>query len=148
MAGARRDGLQDPHSLSRDGGLEDVTQVKKYVMSEEDYEKRGGTLRAYKREMLKKNPDFKFFPAGGAGAASEAASAPALDVSPASVAHVTVGSRCEVDPGARRGVVCYVGEIPELGDGHWVRQPFRRLCRCADHAVLTARASAGWHQVR
>lgn len=38
-----------------------------------------------------------------------------------SVSHVTVGSRCQVMPGQRRGRVAFVGEIPELGEGgHWV----------------------------
>jgi hypothetical protein len=31
---------QDPFSLSRNGGLEDVSQVEKYRMSDEDYTKR------------------------------------------------------------------------------------------------------------
>lgn len=35
----------DPFSLSRGGALEDVSLVKKYRMSEEDYDKRKGTLR-------------------------------------------------------------------------------------------------------
>lgn len=35
----------DPFSLTRGGGLEDVSQVQKYRMSEEDYDKRKGTLR-------------------------------------------------------------------------------------------------------
>jgi tubulin-folding cofactor B len=29
----------DPHSLSRDGGLDDLSQVQKYRMSDEDYDK-------------------------------------------------------------------------------------------------------------
>ena len=35
----------DPFSLSRAGGLEDTSKVAKYRMSEEDYDKREGTLR-------------------------------------------------------------------------------------------------------
>lgn len=35
----------DPFSLTRGGGLEDVSLVQKYRMSEEDYDKRKGTLR-------------------------------------------------------------------------------------------------------
>mmetsp|Transcript_118796 Transcript_118796/g.330179 ORF Transcript_118796/g.330179 Transcript_118796/m.330179 type:complete len:340 (+) Transcript_118796:116-1135(+) len=39
-----------------------------------------------------------------------------------SVEGIEVGNRCQVEPGARRGVVSYVGEVPELaGDGgFWV----------------------------
>ena len=50
----------NPHSLAKNGGLEDVSLVKKYRMSDEDYDKRKGTMREYKREMLKKDPNFKF----------------------------------------------------------------------------------------
>lgn len=42
-----------------------------------------------------------------------------------SVAGMEVGNRCQVEPGARRGVVSYVGEVPELaGGGHWVGVTF------------------------
>ncbi|CBN79100.1 alpha-tubulin folding cofactor [Ectocarpus siliculosus] len=35
----------DPFSLTRGGALEDLSRVQKYRMSEEDYDKREGTLR-------------------------------------------------------------------------------------------------------
>lgn len=35
----------DPNSLALRGGLEDVSQVKKYVMSDEAYDKRENTFR-------------------------------------------------------------------------------------------------------
>merc|ERR1719428_2262377 len=40
----------DPHSISAHGGLEDVSQVEKYVMADEEYDKMKGTVRAIKRE--------------------------------------------------------------------------------------------------
>eukprot|EP00934_Nitzschia_sp_Nitz4_P005588 Nitzschia sp. Nitz4//scaffold30_size153850//80007//81014//NITZ4_002781-RA/size153850-processed-gene-0.44-mRNA-1//-1//CDS//3329547273//5578//frame0 len=36
-----------------------------------------------------------------------------------SVAGMEVGQRCQVEPGSRRGIVSFVGKVPELG-GHWV----------------------------
>lgn len=33
---------------------------------------------------------------------------------------VTVGTRCEVIIGSRRGVVKYVGKVPELAPGYWI----------------------------
>jgi len=52
----------DPFSLSRDGGLDDVSKIEKYRMSEEEYEKRDNTLRAYKKKMLAEDPTFRFLP--------------------------------------------------------------------------------------
>jgi tubulin-folding cofactor B len=48
----------DPHSASRGGGYEDTSLVKRYVMSDEDYEKRKGTLRDWGRDMKKKDDTF------------------------------------------------------------------------------------------
>jgi tubulin-folding cofactor B len=48
----------DPFSLSRGGGLTDVSLVQKYKMSEEDYDKKKGTLRDYIREKKKQVGDF------------------------------------------------------------------------------------------
>lgn len=36
------------------------------------------------------------------------------------VAEIKVGNRCQVEPGARRGIVSYIGTVPELGAGYWV----------------------------
>lgn len=33
-----------------------------------------------------------------------------------------VGDRCIVKPGARRGAVAFVGKIPSLKTGYWVRR--------------------------
>ena len=35
-----------------------------------------------------------------------------------------VGNRCEVNPGARRGEIMYLGEVKELLPGHWVGVKF------------------------
>jgi len=48
----------DPASLSRDGGLDDISKVKKYVMSDEDYERRPNTIRSWIKEQKKRNPEF------------------------------------------------------------------------------------------
>ncbi|KAJ0396795.1 hypothetical protein P43SY_007691 [Pythium insidiosum] len=107
----------DPFSLSRGGGLEDVSLVQKYMISEEDYDKRDKTVRAYKREQLAKDPTWK--PQTMRGAAKPAVD-PAEAPGPESIAHMHVGDRCEVAPGARRGEVRYLGEVPEIGAGCWV----------------------------
>lgn len=42
--------MQNPNSLAKDGGLDDVSKVKKYVMSDEEYQKRPNTVRAFKQQ--------------------------------------------------------------------------------------------------
>ena len=46
----------DVNSASAGGWLEDVSKVKKYTMSDEDYNKREGTYRQWKQEQLAKDP--------------------------------------------------------------------------------------------
>jgi tubulin-folding cofactor B len=41
-----------------------------------------------------------------------------------SVANMEVGMRCQIEPGSRRGLVSFVGLVPELGTGHWVGVTF------------------------
>lgn len=108
---------KDPFSLSRSGGLEDVSLVEKYVISEEDYNKREKTVRAYKKEQLAKDPNWK--PKTMMNVARTMVD-PATLPGPEAVAKMKVGDRCEVQPGGRRGQVQYLGEIPEIAPGHWV----------------------------
>ena len=49
----------DPHSMSKDGGLEDVSKIQKYRMSEEDYDKRKGTLREWIKKEKAKDPNWR-----------------------------------------------------------------------------------------
>ncbi|EOD15772.1 hypothetical protein EMIHUDRAFT_76170, partial [Emiliania huxleyi CCMP1516] len=91
----------DPHSLSAGGGLEDVNLVKKYEISEEDYLKREDNFRAWKE--AKKRED------------------PSCEESYKELAErITVGDRCEVTLGGKRGEVRYVGKIPAIAAGWWV----------------------------
>lgn len=48
----------DPHSGSKGGGYEDTSLVKRYVMSDEDYDKRKGTLRDWGRKQKEKDANF------------------------------------------------------------------------------------------
>lgn len=49
----------DPFSLSRGGGLTDTSLVEKYRMSDEDYDKKSGTMRDFIRKKREANPNFK-----------------------------------------------------------------------------------------
>jgi len=119
----------NPYSMSANGGLEDTSLVKKYEMSDEEYNKRKNTLRSYKREMLKKDPNFKFDWSqagknGLNGVKGKENQGERTYPGPESVAGMKVGNRCEVNPGARRGEIMYIGEVKELLPGHWIGVKF------------------------
>lgn len=50
----------DPHSGSKGGQYEDTSLVQKYQISEEDYNKRKGTLRDWARQQKAKDENFSF----------------------------------------------------------------------------------------
>jgi len=105
----------NPNSLAATGWLENEKLVKKYEISEEDYDKRKNTVRSYKREQLAKDPNWKPPVLPGAGAR------PTIIPGADTVKHATIGARCEVQPGSRRGTVGYVGQVEGLaGGGHWI----------------------------
>jgi len=117
----------DPFSLSRNGGLEDVSLVDRYVMTEEEYEKRtqeGKTLRSWIREQKQKDPNWKpprsYFGVNmGNNLAEEIPPA-----GPEAVQHMQIGNRCQVQPGARRGTIAFIGEVEGLDTGYWVGVQF------------------------
>ena len=97
----------DPNALN----LDDVSQVEKYMISDEAYNSRTDTFRKFKEEQAKRNPAF-----------AKPAKKPAIDPEfEADVAaQVAVGSRCRLNPGDKRGTVRYVGKVPEAQPGWWV----------------------------
>jgi tubulin-folding cofactor B len=104
----------DPFSLSKGGGLTDVTLVKKYEMSEDDYAKRKGTVREF---ILKKKVE-------EAKKKEEEAAEESKTYGPETVQGIAVGDRCEVTPGARRGSVMFVGEVENFIAGFWIGVKF------------------------
>jgi tubulin-folding cofactor B len=119
----------DPHSISKHGGLEDVSQVEKYEMPDEEYDKLKNSVRAIKREEAARAAAKKKAEAAARAEAGEegeelggdnAESAKPLEMTiEEAQAAFPVGSRCEVDPGARRGEVCHVGHIINA-KGVWI----------------------------
>jgi tubulin-folding cofactor B len=111
----------DPFSLSRGGGLTDVSLVEKFRMTDDDYDKRSGTMRDFIRKKRVNDPTYKLKPQSkpppGMGGMPER---PVEPVGPETVAGMNVGDRCQVMPGKRRGVIMFVGEIEGLKAGHWV----------------------------
>lgn len=115
----------DPFSLSRGGGLTDVSLVDKYKMSDEAYDKRKGTLREWIKAKKQADPTWKMtpisVPKGSAADPGSNGTNSEPPPGPESVVGIEVGLRCQVSPGSRRGVVRYVGEVPEMkAGGFWV----------------------------
>ena len=62
-------------------------------------------------KVVREEPDV---PDGGGGGETTD------ETAASSVQHASVGDRCQVTPGGRRGCVAYVGKIPPIGPGFWV----------------------------
>ena len=104
----------DPFSLSRGGGLTDTSLVQKYKMDDEVYEKRKGTMREFIKKKREADPNFKLNLKGPADSTVISKEIPG----PETVEGITIGNRCELTPGARRGTVKFIGEIGK--SGWWV----------------------------
>jgi len=110
----------DPFSISKHGGLEDVSQVEKYVMADEDYDKMENTVRAQKRREQAAAQRAAREAAGGQELGGEAAAPAEPEESVAEVAdRMPLDSRCEITPGGRRGAVAFVGTMKGT-KGVWV----------------------------
>eukprot|EP01111_Echinosteliopsis_oligospora_P008445 TRINITY_DN2411_c0_g1_i1.p1 TRINITY_DN2411_c0_g1~~TRINITY_DN2411_c0_g1_i1.p1 ORF type:complete len:250 (-),score=66.44 TRINITY_DN2411_c0_g1_i1:33-782(-) len=88
--------------------LNDVSQIEKYTMSEDDYNKREHTYRKFKQQQQTNSP------------AKEEVEEPVPE-------NIKVGERCEVasEDGslARRGEVMFVGKV-DFSTGYWVGVKF------------------------
>ncbi|KAH0702801.1 hypothetical protein KY290_020199 [Solanum tuberosum] len=102
----------DPASVTSGGWLEDTSLVEKYTISEEAYEKLGGTFRKFKETLPLKQPP------GQESKISDNNNSEDL------CANIKIGDRCEVEPGERRGTVKFVGQAETLAPGFWVGVQF------------------------
>jgi len=102
----------DPDSVAANGGLDDVSQVERYVMPDEVYDKLPNSYRAFKKKMLAENPNWlpPWVLKEREKRAAERAANP-LESIESVQARIKVGERCECFPGGRRGEVKYVGYI-------------------------------------
>ncbi|KAL7540638.1 hypothetical protein ACHAXR_010268 [Thalassiosira sp. AJA248-18] len=154
----------NPHSSSANGAYEDTSLVEKFRMTDEEYDRRKGTLRDWGRQKKECDPGFslkkharehaelvearRLYRESGAvkegfeldsgtivrcsennndnthstkKESDEAKSAAEIENGPDSIQHLSLHSRCQVQPGARRGEIAFIGPIDELGGGgHWV----------------------------
>lgn len=112
----------DPNSLHATGWLEDVSLVKKYEISDEDYEKRQGNARAWIRSKKAADPNWTIQTEMRRRKDPNYQPPPKKpdDFEAEEAAMLSVGSRCEVHPGGRRGEIKYVGKAEGCGPGYWV----------------------------
>eukprot|EP01015_Nassula_variabilis_P013166 TRINITY_DN2085_c0_g1_i5.p1 TRINITY_DN2085_c0_g1~~TRINITY_DN2085_c0_g1_i5.p1 ORF type:complete len:233 (-),score=57.07 TRINITY_DN2085_c0_g1_i5:100-798(-) len=97
----------NPNSLVNQ--LEDVSQVEKYVMLDEDYDKLPDNFRKWKKIMEEQKPEiFK--------KKDEITDDFQLDLAQ----KITVGQRCRLVELSHRGEVMFVGLIPEINKGYFV----------------------------
>lgn len=112
----------DPHSISKHGGLEDVSQVEKYEMDDDTYDKLENSVRACKkREKAAQEAAQKAERARREAAGEDLGCVPEEpEENPEEVAaRFPLDSRCEVAPGSRRGAVAYVGSVTGM-KGIWI----------------------------
>lgn len=102
--------VNDTRPPAARGNYNDLSQVEKYVLSENEYEKRSDSVLAWK----KNNQLGRFSSSGDSKQSLESANAEIEE------RRIVVGARCRVlNPASgesqeRRGVIKFVGEIPEI----------------------------------
>lgn len=113
----------NPSSAAAGGWLENVALVERYRMTDEDYDKRTNTVRTFKKEKMASDPTWvpPTMKSGKEMMQQMGTLPPDLPRGPETIEGIEAGMRCEVAPGARRGVVMFTGEVDGLkGGGNWV----------------------------
>jgi tubulin-folding cofactor B len=98
----------NPNSALVKNDLDDVSSVKKYEISEVDYNKRNDTVRKFKQKLLNDPTYLSMIEKNQGNTYEEEASL------------IEVGSRCLLGDGFRRGEVKFVGIVKEIGYGFYV----------------------------
>jgi tubulin-folding cofactor B len=98
----------NPNSVLVMNNFDDLSTVKKYEISEEDYMKREDNARKFKQKLMN-DPNYK--------AMIESNQGPTYEME---AAQLKLGDRCLLGDGFRRGDIKYVGMVKELGHGFWV----------------------------
>ncbi|KAK1276611.1 hypothetical protein QJS04_geneDACA003778 [Acorus gramineus] len=96
----------DPSSVTSGGWLEDTSLVEKYTISDEAYNKLDSNFRKFREKLATHNPTTE----------NKLSDNYTEDL----CANMKVGDRCEVEPGAKRGIVKFVGRVETIAPGYWV----------------------------
>ena len=99
----------DPSELIQ--GFDDLSTFEKYVISDDKYNERENTFRAFKKKALAENPN-----------AFKKKAGPVPDYQKEEASNIDINDRCKTIVGDKRGTVMFVGKVPEcnLGAGYWV----------------------------
>lgn len=96
----------DPSTVNFDN----VEDVPKYSISEDSYNSRTDTFRKFKEHLSQENSDL-FSP-------------PEVEIfndyMEEVAVNIRVGQRCRLNPGDKRGVIQYVGKVPEAQPGYFI----------------------------
>jgi tubulin-folding cofactor B len=98
----------NPNSALVQTNFDDLSTVKKYEISEEDYMKRADNARKFKQKLVS-DPNYK--------AMIESSHGPTYEEE---ASQIEIGQRCLLGDGFRRGEVKFVGMVKEMGHGFWV----------------------------
>jgi tubulin-folding cofactor B len=98
----------NPNSALVQTNFDDLSTVKKYEISEEDYMKRADNARKFKQKLVS-DPNYK--------AMIESSQGPTYEEE---ASQIEIGQRCLLGDGFRRGEVKFVGMVKEMGHGFWV----------------------------
>ncbi|KAL3729193.1 hypothetical protein ACJRO7_026311 [Eucalyptus globulus] len=96
----------DPSSATSGGWSEDTSLVEKYQISDEAYDKHDGTFRKFKEKISSQN--------------LSAFEPKITDNYMEDLCTNIKVNRCEVEPGAKKGVLKFVGKAESLAPGFWV----------------------------
>lgn len=98
----------NPNSVLVQNNLDDISSVKKYEISEADYDKRADNVRKFKKKLIN-DPTYLSMIEKNQGPTYEE-----------EAAQIELGSRCLLGDGFRRGEVKFVGLVKEIGYGFYV----------------------------
>ena len=98
----------NPNGILVQNNIDDLSTVKKYEISKEDYEKRPNNAKKFREKMMH-DPEYK--------KKIEESKGPNFELEAKTI---NVGQRCLLGDRTRRGEVKYVGKVADYGYGYFI----------------------------
>lgn len=102
---------KNPNSMLK--GIDDVSKIDKYTMSESDYDKLQDSFRKFKAKLLENNPELQQQQPNTLIIIEDDYLKEVADT-------ISKEDRCEIIETKHRGTIKYVGKIPNIGQGYYV----------------------------